>query len=144
MLEDMRGEVEEALLHIIVRDHDRERFEERKKRLHAIAADMNAEYGSGTVTLTVKDQYYNMASVMKDHMDLVDNAFAVIRRQGGKPRSLPIRGGTDGATLSLRGLPCPNLCTGGYNYHSRYEYASVPEMEKCRDMLISLARTDQE
>ncbi len=144
MLEDMRGEVEEALLHIIVRDHDRERFEERKKRLHAIAADMNAEYGAGTVTLTVKDQYYNMASVMKDHMDLVDNAFAVIRRQGGKPRSLPIRGGTDGATLSLRGLPCPNLCTGGYNYHSRYEYASVPEMEKCRDMLISLARTDQE
>ena len=140
MLEDMRGEVEEALLHIIVRDHDRERFEKRKERLQDIAADMNEKYGAGTVELTVKDQYYNMASVMKDHMDLIDNAFEAIRAQGGKPQALPIRGGTDGATLSFRGLPCPNLCTGGYNYHSRYEYASVPEMEKCRDLLIGLAQ----
>ncbi|MGI5990527.1 MAG: peptidase T [Lachnospiraceae bacterium] len=139
MVTDMTGECEHAILHIIVRDHDRDQFETRKSLLQTIASQMNEKYGAGTVAVTLKDQYYNMIRVMKDHMDLIDNAYAVIRAQGGKPESFPIRGGTDGAVLSFSGLPCPNLCTGGYNYHSRYEFASVPEMRKCRDLLIGLA-----
>lgn len=141
MITDMKGECEKAVLHLIVRDHDRKKFEERKVLLQEIAGELNEKYGAGMFMVTVRDQYYNMAGAMKDHMELIDNAYAVIRAQGGNPESLPIRGGTDGAMLSFRGLPCPNLCTGGYNYHSRYEYASVPEMEKCRDLLIGLAQT---
>jgi tripeptide aminopeptidase len=87
----------------------------------------------------MKDQYYNMAEVMKDHMDLIDRAKDAIRRLGYEPLTAPIRGGTDGAVLSFRGLPCPNLPTGGYNYHSRFEYASIQEMELSARLLIDLA-----
>lgn len=140
MVESVNGDVENAQIHLIVRDHDKEKFEARKAVLLHIADTMNEKYGKGTVSVALKDQYYNMASIMKDHMEMIDAAFAAIRAQGGEPKAEPIRGGTDGATLSFRGLPCPNLCTGGYNYHSRFEYASVPEMKKCRDLLIALAQ----
>ncbi|MEE1113769.1 MAG: peptidase T [Eubacterium sp.] len=140
MLEKMSGSVEEAELIYIIRDHDREKFEARKAFIESCAATLNERYGEGTVSVELRDQYYNMASIMKDHMELIDRAYTVIRELGDEPQSLPIRGGTDGATLTWRGLPCPNLCTGGYNYHSRYEFASVPEMEKSAKLLIGLAR----
>lgn len=139
MPEKMSGTVEEAQLTYIIRDHDQGMFASRKERLKSIAAQLNAGYDAEIVEVTLKDQYYNMADGMKDHMELIEDAFAAIRRLGGDPQSLPIRGGTDGAVLTWKGLPCPNLCTGGYNYHSRYEFASIPEMEKCAQLLILLA-----
>ena len=140
MLEKMSGSVEEAQLTYIIRDHDKGLFDSRKERLQIAAAQLNAAYEAEIVEVSLKDQYYNMADGMKDHMDLIDDAFAAIRTLGGDPQSLPIRGGTDGAVLTWKGLPCPNLCTGGYNYHSRYEYASIQEMEKCAQLLILLAQ----
>jgi tripeptide aminopeptidase len=139
-LDRMEGNVEKTVLWYIIRDHDRKRFEERKDLVRAAAAFLNGKYGAGTVNAEIHDQYYNMADVMKDHMDLVDRVKQVLADMGESAVTSPIRGGTDGAVLSFRGIPCPNLCTGGYNYHSRFEYASVQEMEKTAEMLIRLVR----
>ena len=138
MLMEMQAEVEQASLEYIVRDHDRTRFEERKERLRKIAADMNKTYGEGTVEVVLADQYYNMAEVLKDHMNLIRDAEDAIRALGGEPFSEPVRGGTDGSRLTFMGIPCPNLGTGGYNFHSRYEYACIREMELCAETLIRL------
>jgi tripeptide aminopeptidase len=95
--------------------------------------------GTDVLRITIKDQYYNMAIPMKNHMELITDAQKAMRQLGITPIVQPIRGGTDGAALTYRGIPCPNLCTGGYNFHGRCEYASVQEIEKCAELLILLA-----
>ena len=143
-LDAMTGNVEETVLKYLVRDHDRQKFENRKQFLQDAAQFLNRKYGEGTVDIALRDQYYNMKEVMEEHMDLVENAGKIIFHMGTNPVTTPIRGGTDGAMLSFRGIPCPNLSTGGYNYHCRYEYASIPEMEKSAEVLIRLVAAKEE
>ncbi len=139
-LDEMEGTVEHAVLKYILRDHDRTILEKRKATMLKIAAYLNEKYGEERVTVTLKDQYFNMAEIMKDHMDLIENAKQIMNEMGITPLIEPIRGGTDGASLTFRGIPCPNLCTGGYNYHGRYEYASIQEMEQCAEIIKGLVR----
>ena len=139
MLMEMEGSVEEAKLKYIIRDHDLTRFTARKALMEETAAALNAQYGEGTVELKLRDQYYNMLEPLKEHMHLVRNAEKAIRELGGTPVSNPVRGGTDGAQLTFRGLPCPNLGMGGGNFHSRFEYAVIQDMEKTCELLIRLA-----
>ena len=142
-LSTMDGSVDHALLKYIIRDHDSEKFAARKDFMIKAAAFINDKYrafaGSDVIRITIRDQYYNMAIPLKDHMELITRAKKAMRRLDIKPIVLPIRGGTDGAALTYRGIPCPNLCTGGYNFHGRYEYASVQEIEKSAELLILLA-----
>ena len=142
-LSTMDGSVDHALLKYIIRDHDSEKFAARKDFMVKAAAFINDKYrafaGSDVIKITIRDQYYNMAIPLKDHMELITRAKKAMRRLDIKPIVLPIRGGTDGAALTYRGIPCPNLCTGGYNFHGRYEYASVQEIEKSAELLILLA-----
>ncbi|MCI1727652.1 MAG: peptidase T [Lachnospiraceae bacterium] len=138
-LEEMDGTVDSALMKYLIRDHDRVLFEKRKETMQRAVDFINARYGEGTAVAEIRDQYYNMAGLMASHMDLIDRAVEKMKKLGIKPSVVPIRGGTDGASLTYRGLPCPNLCTGGYNYHGRYEYASIQEMEKAAELLIELA-----
>ena len=140
MLMSVNANCEKAKLKYIIRDHDRAIFEKRKETVKAIAETLNERYGAGTVVCEVTDQYYNMAEILKDHMELIYDAARAIRECGGTPYSEPVRGGTDGSRLSFMGVPCPNLGTGGYNYHSRFEFASVQEMEQCADTLIRIAK----
>ncbi len=130
-LTGMRGETEHAELSYIIRDHDRGRFEERKKLMKETVRKLNRKYGKGTVTLELRDSYYNMKEIIADNMFIVENAMAAMRECGVEPVCVPIRGGTDGARLSFMGLPCPNLCTGGENFHSRFEFACVEDMKTC-------------
>ncbi len=139
-LDDMEGTVEHAALKYILRDHDKALLSKKKATMQRIADYMNAKYGQPLIELTIRDQYSNMVEVIKDHMDLIDNAVKAMEKLGITPRIQPIRGGTDGAALSFRGIPCPNLCTGGYNFHGRFEYASIQEMEKSAQLLIELAK----
>ena len=118
------------------------KFAARKEFMKDAAFTINERYGSEICKITIEDQYPNMAMFLKDHMDLIERAQKAVKKAGGNPSSEPVRGGTDGAILSSRGLPCPNLSTGGYNYHSRYEFASVPEMQKSLQVLICLAMPD--
>jgi len=139
-LTDIEGDCESAHLKYIVRDHSREKFESRKETLRRITSYLNGKYGTEIFSLTIRDQYHNMADLMKNHLELIDRAKAALAELGVKEDIVPIRGGTDGAMLTYMGVPCPNLCTGGYNFHGRFEYASVQEMETCARMLILLAR----
>ena len=129
-------------MQFLIRDHDLEKFEARKEFMKDAAFTINERYRSELCSISIEDQYPNMAMFLKDHMGLVERAQEAVRHVGGIPSSEPVRGGTDGAILSSRGLPCPNLSTGGYNYHSRYEFASIPEMEKSLMTLICLAQPD--
>lgn len=140
-LTDITGTVEETTLRYIIRDHDMSAFREKKALLENIAAFLNQKYGAGTVELTLKDSYYNMREKILPCMYVVDRAKEAMVNAGITPKVVPIRGGTDGARLSYMGLPCPNLCTGGENYHSRFEYIPVEDMEKCTQMLIQIATT---
>lgn len=135
MLTQMHGDVETAELRYIIRDHDREKFEQKKGRFSEIAAYLNRRWGDGAVELTVKDSYYNMKEKILPCMYVVERAKAAMAKAGMEPVAVPIRGGTDGAMLSFKGLPCPNLCTGGENYHGRFEYIPVEDMEACVRML---------
>ena len=137
-LTDMEGSVEHARLRYIIRDHDMGKFTEKKEIMAAAADFLNRKYGEGTVTLTVKDSYYNMREKIEPCFYIVERAMKAMRAVGMDTRTAPVRGGTDGARLSYEGLPCPNLCTGGDNYHGRFEYIPVEDMEKCVEMLISL------
>ena len=137
-LTDMEGSVEHARLRYIIRDHDMAKFTEKKEIIAAAAGFLNRKYGEGTVTLTVKDSYYNMREKIEPCFYIVERAMKAMRAVGMDARTSPVRGGTDGARLSYEGLPCPNLCTGGDNYHGRFEYIPVEDMEKCVEMLISL------
>ena len=138
MLMHMTGEVENAVLRYIIRDHDDEKFEQKKDRLYQIAVYMDSIYGDGTVEVETKDSYYNMRRQIEPVMYVVDRAARAMGRLGIQAESLPVRGGTDGARLSFMGLPCPNLCTGGQNFHGRYEYAVVEEMESCARILVEI------
>ena len=134
------GNVSEASADYILRDHDPEKFRKRKEKMQEIAAALNKKYGDGTVTCMIKDQYRNMAEVIADHPEVLDAAGKAIQAAGLAPFSRPVRGGTDGAQLSFRGLPCPNLGTGGYAYHGFYEHAVAEEMDTCVEILLQLVR----
>lgn len=139
-LDSISGSVEEAQAGYIIRDHDRELFEQ-KKALFMDAVDfLNKKYGEGTVEVDMEDSYYNMREVIEENMHLIENAAWAMKELGMEPIVKPIRGGTDGARLSFMGLPCPNLCTGGGNFHGRFEYACVQAMEKVTELLILLAQ----
>ena len=138
-LTDMEGEVEKSTLRWIIRDHDMVKFEEKKAVMKAAADYINAKYGEGTVELTVKDSYFNMKKCIEPCMYVVERAKNAMKAVGMNPVEVPIRGGTDGARLSYEGLPCPNLCTGGENYHGRFEFIPVEDMELCVKMLIQIA-----
>ena len=137
-LMDMKGEVEESQLRYIIRDHDMGKFEEKKAVMTAATNFMNAKYGADTVELTIRDSYFNMKKCIEPVMYVVDRAKKAMASVGMNPREVPIRGGTDGARLSYEGLPCPNLCTGGENYHGRFEYIPVEDMELCVKMLVQI------
>ena len=137
-LTDMEGEVEQSTLRYIIRDHDMAKFEEKKAVMAAAADFINRKYGEGTVELTIKDSYFNMKKCIEPCMHIVDKAKKAMVDAGMEPVEVPIRGGTDGARLSYEGLPCPNLCTGGENYHGRFEYIPVEDMEKCVQMLVNI------
>lgn len=139
-LTEMRGEVAEAVLDYIVRDHDAESFEHRKDTLREIAKNMNLKWGRGTVKLTITDQYRNMSEIISEHMHLIDNAKKACENAGVTPLVLPIRGGTDGAQLSFKGLPCPNLGTGGHGYHGPYEHITAEGMEAACNIALELVR----
>ena len=134
----VKGETELAESVYILRDHDRARFEARKATVERIAAYMNEKYGAGTVECNVQDSYYNMREVIEPRMDIIRRAEAAYRAVGVTPFEKPIRGGTDGSRLSLMGLPCPNLATGGMNYHGRFECIAVQDMDKMDEMLVAL------
>ena len=134
----MKGEVERSELHYIIRDHDMEKFEEKKAVMAAAADFINRKYGAGTLELTVKDSYYNMKKCIEPCMYVVERAKKAMAAAGMNPVEVPIRGGTDGARLSYEGLPCPNLCTGGENYHGRFEFIPTEDMEKCVRMLVEI------
>jgi len=136
----MAGEVEKTELVYIIRDHDMAKFQEKKAVMTAAADFINAKYGEGTMDLYLKDSYFNMRKHIEPVMYVVDRAKEAMRKAGMEPREVPIRGGTDGAQLSYRGLPCPNLCTGGENYHGRFEYIPVEDMEQCVEMLLHILR----
>ena len=140
-LAGMEGEVEKTTLWYIVRDHNMAKFLEKKAVMEAAAAFLNAKYGEGTVKLNLKDSYYNMKEKIEPCMFIVERAKKAMEAVGIAPETVPIRGGTDGARLSFMGLPCPNLCTGGANYHSRFEYVPVEDMEKITQMLVQLLTT---
>ena len=134
----IRGEEQEAELTYIIRDHDRQKFEQKKDRMRKIAAYLNDQYGENTFELHLKDSYYNMREKVEEHPEVIARALDALRAAGMTPRCVPIRGGTDGARLSFMGLVCPNLGTGGYNGHGVYEYACVEEMETLVEALKKL------
>ncbi len=134
----VHGEVEHCTMKIALREHDGEKFQAQKDRLNGIAQTLNGRWGEGTVSMTIRDQYYNMRPVIEKHMEVVDQAVSAFRACGIEPHIQPVRGGTDGARLSLAGLPCPNLSTGGYNFHSRFECIPVESMECMVDVLTKL------
>ena len=137
-LNRMEGDETQAALHFIIRDHDKEKFEGRKARMEAIAAYLNGKYGPGTVDLELKDSYYNMREQIEPHMYLIHRARSAFQKAGVEAVEVPIRGGTDGARLSYMGLPCPNLSTGGANFHGVMEYIPVRSMEKMVEVLLNL------
>jgi len=137
-LTELSGEVEHAHLHYIIRDHDAEKYEARKAMMEAAGRFFNEKYGADTCTVTITDSYRNMKEKILPHMYIVDRARAAMEACGVTPLVVPIRGGTDGARLSWEGLPCPNLCTGGENFHGRFEYIPVEDMEKVVEILETL------
>ena len=140
-LTDMQGEVEHSVLRYIIRDHDLEKFARKKAVMEAAADFINAKYGEGTCALTIRDSYFNMKQCIEPVMYVVERAKNAMAAVGMRPVEVPIRGGTDGARLSYEGLPCPNLCTGGENYHGRFEFIPVEDMELCSKMLIEILTT---
>lgn len=139
-LDSIQGNVESAQADYIIRDHDRALFEKKKKYFMSVASFLNDKYGEGTVTVDMKDSYYNMREIMEDHMELIDKVVETMKEQDIQPIITPIRGGTDGARLSFMGLPCPNICTGGENCHGKFEYACVQSMEKVVNLLTGLVK----
>lgn len=137
-LDTIRGNVEEIVADYIIRDHDRELFEQKKALFMQCASFINEKYGEGTVVVDMRDYYYNMKEILESHMHLVENAAASMKEVGFEPVIVPVRGGTDGARLSFMGLPCPNLCTGSENYHGRFEYVCVQSMNLITELLLKI------
>ena len=140
-LTGMSGDEEAAELRYILRDHDREKLEEKKKMMIAACEVLNRRYGPGTVSVELKDSYRNMKEIVEQYPEIIERAKKAFTENGVEPIVQPIRGGTDGAQLSFKGLPCPNLSTGGYNFHGRKELIPVPAMEKMVDVLATLVRS---
>ncbi|MGB8453511.1 MAG: peptidase T [Anaerocolumna sp.] len=138
MLSALEGTVDSAKASYIIRDHNKEKFEEKKARFQKIADYLNDKYGEGTFKAVIKDSYYNMKEMIEPHIHLIDNAKQAMEELGITPIVEPIRGGTDGARLSYMNLPSPNLCTGGNNFHGRYEYIVIQSMEKVTDVLLKI------
>ena len=135
----VEGEVEQATISYIIRDHDRTKFETRKEAMLAWAEEINAKYGAGTVVVELKDQYYNMRQQIEPVMHIIDTAFKAMEEVGVTPKVKAIRGGTDGAQLSFKGLPCPNVFAGGLNFHGRYEFVPIQSMEKAMQVVVKIA-----
>lgn len=138
MLNSLEGSVDKAIANYIIRDHDKFKFEAKKATFIKIADYLNDKYGAGTIEVTVKDSYYNMKEKVVPHFHLIENAKQAMEELDIVPKIVPIRGGTDGSRLSYMGLPCPNICTGGNNFHGRYEYISIQSMEKVVDLLLKI------
>ena len=136
----MNGSVEETTLQYIIRDHDRARFESRKREMEHLARKINQEYGEGTVEVELRDQYYNMREKVEPVMHIVTLVEEAMKEVGVTPKVQPIRGGTDGARLSFEGLPCPNIFAGGVNFHSRFEYLPIPSMEKAMQVILQIVQ----
>ena len=137
-LTNMEGTVEKSTLQYIIRDHDRDRFDRRKKEFEHLVHKINAEFGDNTAVLDMKDQYYNMREKIEPVMHVIDLAFEAMKQVGVTPNVKPIRGGTDGARLSFDGLPCPNIFAGGHNFHGRFEYVPVQSMEKAMQVVVKI------
>lgn len=134
----IEGTVEQTVLTYIIRDHDRDRFERRKEEIRHLVRKTNREFPEST-TVEIKDQYYNMREKIEPVMYIIDLAVEAMKQAGLTPKVQPIRGGTDGAQLSFKGLPCPNIFAGGLNFHGRYEFVPIPSMEKARDVIVHIA-----
>ena len=135
-----KGTVEESTLNYIIRDHDRSLFEKKKAEMLRCAEFINGRYGAGTVEITLRDQYYNMREQVEPHYHVVEKAVKAMEMAGVEPHIQPIRGGTDGANLSFKGLPCPNIFAGGLNFHGKYEWVSVQSMEKASAVILNIIR----
>ena len=133
------GEVEQTTVSYIIRDHDRTKFEARKQTIERLVAFINAEYGEGVANLEMRDQYYNMRQQIEPVMHIIDTAFEAMKAVGVEPHVKAIRGGTDGAQLSFKGLPCPNIFAGGLNFHGRYEFVPIQSMEKAMNVVVKIA-----
>ena len=136
----MNGSVEETTLQYIIRDHDRARFESRKREIEHLARKINQEYGEGTIEVEIRDKYYNMREMVEPVMHIVTLVEEAMKEVGVTPKVQPIRGGTDGARLSFEGLPCPNIFAGGVNFHSRFEYLPIPSMEKAMQVILQIVQ----
>lgn len=138
LLNSLNGDVEYAVADYIIRDHDMEKFEAKKAYFRKTAEFLNEKYGAGAFTVEIKDSYYNMKEKVEPHMHLIENATKAMQELDIEPKIVPIRGGTDGARLSFMGIPCPNLCAGGHNFHGKFEYICVQSMEKIVELLIKI------
>lgn len=137
-LTNIQSNTELAKLSYIIRDHDREKFEDRKRYIQNCVDKMNERYGEGTVVAEVKDQYYNMKEKIDPEMHVIDLVLKAMQKSGVAPKVKPIRGGTDGAQLSFKGLPCPNIFAGGVNFHGPYEFVSIRSMEKAKEVIVNI------
>lgn len=137
-LNKVEGTVEQAKIQYIIRDHDKQRFLERKARVEAIAAYLNDKYGAGTISLNLRDQYYNMREKIEAVIEIIDLAKEAMEAAGVRPLITPVRGGTDGARLSFKGLPCPNIFTGGHNYHGKFEYLPIQSLKKSAEVVLKI------
>lgn len=136
---NIEGTVEKTTLNCLIRDHDRDKFERRKKELQHLVNKINAEFGENTAIIELKDQYYNMREKIEPVMYIIDIASQAMKEVGVTPKISPIRGGTDGARLSYMELPCPNIFAGGHNFHGRFEYIPIPSMEKAMMVIVKIA-----
>jgi tripeptide aminopeptidase len=134
----IESNIEQAKMHYIIRDHDRSDFEDRKRFISRCADEMNTKFGEGTVTIELKDQYYNMKEKIDPQMHVIDLVLHAMQECGVAPKVKPIRGGTDGAQLSFRGLPCPNIFAGGVNFHGPYEFVSIQSMQKAMQVIVKI------
>jgi tripeptide aminopeptidase len=141
-LYETKGSVEETVMKYIIRDHDPVKFRERKQLFNDAAADIRSRYRGATVTVSLTDQYYNMKEIIEANYHVIEKAIGAYRKAGVEPVIKPVRGGTDGARLSFMGLPCPNLFTGGHNYHGRFEYIPLQSMEKAVEVIINLCLSE--
>ena len=136
----IQGEVEQTTLQYIIRDHNRASFEQRKEFMTLCVRQLNEIYGEGTATLEMHDQYYNMRQQIEPVMHIIDRAFEAMKSVGIEPKVKAIRGGTDGAQLSFKGLPCPNIFAGGLNFHGKYEFLPIPNLEKAMEVVVAIAK----
>lgn len=135
---NFKGTVEEAVVQYIIRDHDTEKFEEKKRLMEQCVDFLNEKYGLGTLSLEMKDQYYNMKKEVEPHYHIIEKAVSAMEKAGVTPKIKPIRGGTDGARLSFMGLPCPNIFAGGHNFHGKLEYVPLNSMEKALQVILNI------